>query len=128
MSNVIDVGRHVSRIWGRVNYCKRIMKPFLERSSEESGEGILRSLRYLISGVPEASCGFAVELFYKVLMYSPSIFSFCFRLLGFCHLCQIGSNTHSFFYCPGLEFEAENYENWSTNSFLCISLKIWILS
>ena len=41
-----------------------------------------------------------VELFYKVLMYSPSIFSFCFRLLEFCHLCQIGSNTHSFIYCP----------------------------
>ena len=100
MSNVIDVGRHVFQMWGRVNYHKRIMKPFLERSSEGSGEGILRSLMYLIPGVPEASCDFAVELFYKVLMYSPSIFSFCFRLLEFCHLCQIGSNTHSFFYCP----------------------------
>lgn len=70
------------------NYRNKIMKPFLERISEGSGEGILRSLMYLIPGVPEASCGFAVELFHKVLMYSTSIFSFFFRLLGFCHLCQ----------------------------------------
>lgn len=64
---------------------------FREKQWREE-EGILRSLTSLTPGVPEASYGFAVQLFYKVLIYSSHILPFCFNLLTFCHLCQIESN------------------------------------
>ena len=48
--------------------------------------------------IPEASYGFAVRLFSKLLVYSSNIFSFCLSLLGFGHLDQRESNIASFYY------------------------------